>query len=171
MPYAESIISRFWAKVQICAHGEQCAVCCWPWQGARHPSGYGNFYLTHEAGKKVYTKAHVVAWELHHECFLSLDLWGLHTCDNPPCCNYHHIFAGTRQDNVDDMRRKGGARGGSLPGATHPRAKLDDAAVQIIFQRTMSVTQLARTYGVTRGAIFHVLSGRNWRHLGRRKGK
>jgi hypothetical protein len=55
--------------------------------------------------------AHRVAWLLTHG---SLPLWTdagtslcvLHRCDNPPCCNPDHLWLGTHQDNMDDMRRK-----------------------------------------------------------------
>lgn len=30
----------------------------------------------------------------------------LHTCDNPPCFNYLHLFKGNRTDNNIDMQRK-----------------------------------------------------------------
>jgi hypothetical protein len=28
-------------------------------------------------------------------------------CDNPPCCNYWHLQAGTSQNNIDDKLIKG----------------------------------------------------------------
>lgn len=33
--------------------------------------------------------------------------WALHSCDNPKCINLDHLFAGTAQDNTDDMIAKG----------------------------------------------------------------
>lgn len=182
MPYDESIVARFWTKVRICVHGRECDLCCWEWQGARDPHGYGNFFITRAEGKAVYTHAHAVALELHQNSFLSLDLWGLHRCDNPPCCNYFHLFAGTRQDNIDDMRRKGReARGDRHGSKTHPerfRHQGEDnpeallTAAKVLEMRTLAQTglwtlsDLARRYGVAPGTVRSACLGETWAHLG-----
>jgi hypothetical protein len=36
----------------------------------------------------------------------------LHTCDNPPCCAWDHLYEGTQQQNMDDAVRRGRTRGG-----------------------------------------------------------
>jgi hypothetical protein len=173
----------------------ECDRCCWEWQGARHPKGYGKLSLTDAEGKKVWIPTHVMAWELHHECFLSLDLWGLHRCDNPPCCNYYHIFAGTHQDNMDDMCRKGrqvrgdrhwtrrsperrarGDRHGSHTrperirrGEGHHATTLTPA--QVIEMRALAATEryacaeLARLYRLSPEGVRRVIVGETWGHL------
>jgi hypothetical protein len=39
--------------------------------------------------------------------------WVLHKCDNQCCINPDHLFVGTRQDNIDDMCKKGRQRSGA----------------------------------------------------------
>lgn len=41
---------------------------------------------------------------------LSKDLKALHTCDNPRCINPEHLYAGTAQDNSNDMKERNRGR-------------------------------------------------------------
>lgn len=75
---------------------------CWPWKGGKHENGYGYFRL----GKKHMHKAHRVAYAFAHG-FTPGDLFVLHKCDNPPCCNPAHLWLGTNLDNIADRDRKG----------------------------------------------------------------
>lgn len=47
-------------------------------------------------------------FELTHQPLGSLH--ALHTCDEPACINYDHLFAGTHSDNMNDMHAKGRGR-------------------------------------------------------------
>ena len=44
-----------------------------------------------------------------------------HRCDNPPCCNPNHLFAGTHDENMRDMVKKGR----SQHGENHSSRKLN----------------------------------------------
>lgn len=71
---------RFWSKVGIGAPDE-----CWPWQGAKSNTGYGQFSL---GGKTVL--AHRTAYELFVGPIpdgLTLD----HLCRNRICANTKHL--------------------------------------------------------------------------------
>ena len=63
-------------------------------------SGYGQFYAYNKPMRA-------------HRASLTLKLgkplgnqWALHTCDCRPCVADAHLYAGTRQDNYDDAKRR-----------------------------------------------------------------
>jgi hypothetical protein len=81
---------------------------CWLWTGSSNGNGYGVMRINNKQ-----QGAHRVAFEL----FVGPIPPGLmicHKCDNPPCVNPHHLFAGTALDNNRDMFAKGRARTNTL---------------------------------------------------------
>ncbi len=101
-----SFADRFWSKVAICEHGRTCTTCCWPWTGATHANGYGNFRAT--PYKEGNVSAHIVSFFLKTGEWPPDGLFVLHTCDVRPCVqNNAHLFLGTHQDNMQDCAQKG----------------------------------------------------------------
>lgn len=135
---------------------------CWPWKGSAHKSGHGAFFVSKERGK---VPAHAYALELATGQARPDGLDTCHHCDNPPCCNPAHLYYGTRQQNVDDMWRRGRARRGSK----HVASLLTEAAVLAIRERFAAGEtgpSLAAEFGVTGGCITSVINGRSWKHIG-----
>lgn len=90
-------IVAFWTKVDKRGSDE-----CWPWNGCKLGMGYGRF---RSEGKFIC--AHRFSYIIHFGPLPDGKPCVLHHCDNPPCCNPKHLFAGTKQENTDDCIRKG----------------------------------------------------------------
>lgn len=129
-----SAVAQFWSKVEV-----TFPQSCWPWKGSRNEKGYGKF---HER------KAHRVAYELFNGPIPD-GLIARHKCDNPSCCNPHHLEPGTHRDNsADAISRNRLARG-----ERHPRAKLTDEQVKDIRSSPLTGQALAKRYGVSKSTI------------------
>lgn len=133
---------------------------CWNWS-ASTAQGYGVISL-----KGGVTKgAHIVAWELHHRTAVPDGLVIRHTCDNRLCTNPNHLQAGTQAENVQDAVLRSNMNQGELNGG----AKLSIDEVRQIKQlyETGDFTHdaLALKFGVSRGAISSIMSGRRWRRI------
>lgn len=96
--FTAKFIEKFWARVDK-SGGDNA---CWSWTGALYRNGYGSVYLR----PKLYLRTRRVAYELTHG-EIPDGLYICHRCDNPPCCNPAHLFAGTAKDNFEDMVKKG----------------------------------------------------------------
>lgn len=99
---------RFWAMVDKSAGPEGC----WPWKGAPDEYGYGLFHVRNLGRTPVkgdpshIERAHRVALRLSGVAIPD-GKKALHRCDNPPCCNPAHLYAGTSKQNAEDRERRG----------------------------------------------------------------
>jgi hypothetical protein len=88
-----------------------------------------------------------------------------HTCDVPACCNPDHLLLGTTADNVADKV----ARGRAQHGEACYNARLTEQAVRDIRRRyvpkQVTLSMLAREYGVSLSLIQGVIAGRSWKHV------
>jgi hypothetical protein len=149
---------------------------CWEWKGSRHRQGYGIFPF---GGK--YKLAHILAYEFFYGPAPKDKPCICHRCDNPPCCNPSHLFAGSVLDNARDMIEKGrqGHASGPLHGSkTHPEAvrrgehintaKLTESDVLSIRARYRdgeSARKLCAEFGISKTSIFQILRRKTWKHI------
>lgn len=93
---------------------------CWPWVRVSDKHGYGRLWIgSRTDGSLQRIGAHVLAYRLTHGDPPPDKPCILHTCDNPPCCNPKHLWAGTQADNNADSAKKGRTVGGKGRRPTH----------------------------------------------------
>lgn len=116
-------------------------------------------------------KAHRLSWMIHYGA-IPPDLCVCHHCDNRKCVNAAHLFLGTLQDNLHDMRKKHRDRAkpkGSWSGTKNIRARLNDDLVRAIRHeysgRHGDLSKLARKYDIAITAIDSVVKRRTWKHV------
>lgn len=149
---SESDKVRFWKKVKK-SRG------CWKWTAGADENGYGMFKI-----RGATYRAHRVSFSLAGQS-LPDGQCVLHECDNPPCVNPKHLFAGTQNENTADrVCKRRSAVGNSVN-----TAKL--TAERVIAMRTrysqgnISMQQLADEYGVAQPTVWFVLNRRTWKHV------
>src|SRR6187455_224960 len=132
---------------------------CWIWSGSKG-NGYGAIFVD---GKKQ--SAHRFSYEMHIGQ-VGPKLFVCHSCDNPRCVNPKHLWLGTNEENIADMRAKRrGSKPPLLDGTKHPKSKLTETQVRAIRKSAASGRALAVQYGVSDTLIYGIRSRKNWRHL------
>ena len=140
---------------------------CLVWPGALsavHPgdrkNGYGHLGGSTDGVTWTATVTRVV---LEHKIGRPLNpgMRALHTCDNRPCCNPHHLYEGTPKQNSRDMSK----RGRSTAGERQPNAKLTEDQVRAIRLDTRSQRLISREYGIAQSAVSMIKARRRWGHV------
>ena len=146
MKYPLKNIRCFWRNIDK-------TPTCWVWAGCKTHDGYGIIRINY---KNV--KAHRMSWEMHYSTIPG-DLFVLHKCDNRACVNPEHLYLGTNQDNMNDMKN----RGRSLKGQRNPNSTLSDAQVLEIVEKYRSgrtQASLADEYHVDQTTVSRYVLGK-----------
>lgn len=144
--------SDFWSNLKKTSNG------CWEWIRSRSPKGYGKTYW-----KGMEWRAHRLA---HFLTTGEKPPLVCHSCDNPPCCNPAHLWAGTYRENNSDRAKK--KRSSRPQGEKHPHSKLTEAQVlQIRKERAAGKPRnlLAKEYGIHPVTVTDIVARRRWKHL------
>jgi len=132
---------------------------CWEWTGSKMTNeDYG---IAHFKGKRI--RAHRLSYT-YHVGEIPEGLIVCHHCDNPICINPDHLYAGTQQDNSNDMVRRG--RHAVCLGEDRPNSVLKEWQVLLIRKDKRKERVIAQDYGIapsTAGSIRRKLS---WKYLG-----
>ena len=155
LPFPLKRQQQFWKTVKTLAADQ-----CWEWQGTRTDRDYGTVYI-----RRKVVKAHRVAFAITFGIEPPDSV--LHHCDNPPCCNPAHLYAGTYKDNAQDKQRRGRSPWIMYTtGEDAPSSKLNGTQVDQIRlyyrPRNGSGDRLAQMFGVNKGTIVSVAHGRSW---------
>lgn len=137
---------------------------CWNWpQSVNKQTGYGQFHAEIDASRNQ--TAHRVSYLINKGAVpLGSDV--MHSCDNRRCFNPDHLSAGSRADNLADMRNKGRANFGVRPSLEdHANSKLTVEAVLAIRSSQESDVALAERYGVSKSAVHMARRGITWKDI------
>lgn len=147
---------RFWAYVQK----QRGPGACWNWLGGTISTGYGKYHIVPGWGML----AHRYSYELL--CGqIPPGLFVCHRCDNRLCVNPKHLFCGTQQQNVDDMRRKGRGHWRGMKGTDNHQAKIDEVIVRDIRTSAAPAKKAAEQYGISIQLIYAIRARRLWAHI------
>lgn len=164
MLHDQKVVDRFNKYVVRGAPDE-----CWTWVGAGsgRGNGYGKFRTSNPRKSKP---AHIFAWEVHNGRRPAAGLFICHSCDNPPCCNPHHLWEGTHTQNMRDMIAKGRRHQVQQRGESNPGAKLSEFDVQNIIRMICAGASnkgTARHYSLHHSTVSCIRQGTTWGHLPR----
>lgn len=140
---------------------------CWNWRGPKRKFGYGAMTCSSKFGA---SDAHRASWILSFGQIPD-DLFVCHKCDNPICSNPDHLFLGTPQDNVQDMRDKGRQKYTTPPvhlGEKNPQSILSTkqvAEIKKLLSNGVRQVDIARSFSVSRQVIYRINAGKTWAHV------
>lgn len=105
---------------------------------------------------------HRMVWVLNFE-EIPEGLLVCHKCNVPRCVNPEHLFLGTHLDNNRDrMKKDRGVRGSRV---NTSKLSKEDVLWIIDLKTSLTGSEIACMFGVTRGAVYHIWKNRNWRRI------
>lgn len=153
-----NLVARFRSHVDASGGPDACH----PWTASLDPDGYGQFGLPD--GSCIGAHRFALQLKLGRELAPGEVTRHGNTCETRACCNQDHVSEGTQADNIRDRDEAGNAP----TGERNAWAKLTEAAVVQIRERYAageSQAGIARSLGVGRKCVEHVVHGRNWKHV------
>ena len=119
---------------------------CWEWKGRLNAKD-GRPYFTVKGQRRpayVYVLEQVSGEKQRKRM-------ALHNCDNPICCNPSHLYWGTHQDNMNDMKKR----------ERHGLPKTVVRAIHKLLSDGRTQQSIADLYGISREAVSAIATRRN----------
>ena len=132
---------------------------CWLWTGYIDGAGRARF---------KYNNHRFLASRVAYFLATGIDAGKLnvhHTCDNPRCIKFNHLWLGTQRENIEDMNRKGRHGHTGAKGIKQPTAKLTDEKVREIRLKLKNQPYLAKKFRVSQSLISMVQNRQVWKHV------
>ena len=153
---------NFWKRVDVKGPDE-----CWVWKSFVESNGYGRICSPSGVGGPNAWRTHRLAYLIHYGVDPGV-LFVLHSCDNPPCCNPHHLRLGTAKDNMQDKIKRGRHRVPIGESVKTSKLKADD--VRYILSKASremigSRAEMAKKFGVSHFLITKIVDRKIWKHL------
>lgn len=140
--------ARFWDKVNkdgpVPQHMSHLGRC-WEWTAFRDHRGYGRYAASGDDGRRLFQSARRASWFIKHGEIP--ENYVCHKCDNPGCVRPSHLFVGTHQDNMADMRRKGRSRGRRMRAEA---AATQRWTVRLTYAEAARIEAAAKAVGMTK---------------------
>lgn len=137
---------------------ESCQITisgCWEWKKSLASSGYGQIRWN-----GINTRANRASY-IAFKGEIPTGMVVRHTCDNKLCINPDHLLIGTSQQNSTDMVE----RGRQAKGTKNGRCKLSEEQVDEILKSNMSLSSIAKAYGISKGHAHRIKNGAAWNSI------
>lgn len=137
---------------------------CWLWAYGRTGHGYGEITLV-PGDKPVYV--HRISLQVFRGVHPGKNQMVLHRCDVKACFNPDHLYLGSRLDNARDALERGRSPTGERVG-TSKLTVFDLKEIFTMRKLGWSQRRLAEKFHISQGHISDILSGKSWKHHGKR---
>lgn len=139
----QDLHTRFWNKVEKRGIDE-----CWPWIASTDRRGYGLFPIDGRHSTSSRAAYRFTFGPIEPGKTIN------HHCDNPPCCNPKHLYAGTMKQNTRDMMIRG-----------RQKTKFTDDDVIFIRCSGLGTRFLAYMFDTSESHMSSIKNGHIWKHV------